>query len=326
MESPSIFEILACDNLKSGLREALRYLLEHLNQVKSIRELPIPKTDETVLILDLLIEYSYLRAYGASYAENLYNLVRVTSIRHEKPRHLLPSLICLTIVPYLRRKLDKYFEELDYKQTKTADEQRNIRLYRILSSSYSFINLIYFTRFATGQSDNHELAMRLLGVCLKARTYDAAEEDDDDNELLLPFSDRISRLLADFFGKGLTIGSYMIQFLDYWNTHSNSAPLLGASLPIPDQPNKLNGCGASAGSGSSAAAAAAAAYSDDRSSDLCLICLKARHNECALSNTGYVFCYSCLLGYVTTKRRCPITGHPTTEDNIVKLYYESRLY
>lgn len=302
MESPSIFEILACDNLKSGLREALRYLLEHLYLIKSIRELPIPRTDEAILLLDLLIEYNHLRSYNASYAENLYNLVRLTSITHETPRQVLPSLICLTIVPYLRRKLDRYFEELDYKQNKTPDEQRLTRTYKILSSSYSFINLVYFTRYATGQSDNHELLMSFLGVCLKARTNGNEHELDGP----LPLTDKISRLMADFLGNGLTIGSYIIQFLDYWNTHSNSAPLLGASLPIPDRPKREH-----------------LAYSDERSSKLCLICLKVRHNECALSNTGYVFCYSCLRGYVTTKRRCPITGHPTTEDNIVKLFTTS---
>lgn len=304
METPSIFELLACDSLKSGLREALRYLIDNIYQIKSIRELPIPRTDEAILILDLLIEYNYLRSYQASYAENLYNLVRLTRITHEKPERILPSLVCLTLVPYLRRKLDKYFEELNFKQTKTPNEQRNIRVYKLLSSSYSLINLVYFTRYTTGQSDNHELLMRLLGVCLKARTND--NENDDNLRESLPLADRISRLLADMFGKGLTVGSYMIQFLDYWNTHSNSAPLLGASLPIPERPNRDDDL--------------AAAYNDERSSKLCLICLKARHNECALSNTGYVFCYSCLRGYVTTKRRCPITGHPTTEDNIVKLF------
>lgn len=299
METPSIFEVLACDNLKSGLREALRYLLENLYQIRSIRQLPIPRTDEAVFILDLLIEYNHLRSYNASYAENLYNLVRLTNSTNEKSTKILPSLVCLTLVPYLRRKLDGYFERLNEKQTKTTEEQRNIRLYKILSNSCSLMNLIYFTKFAAGQSDTHDLFMKLLGVCLKARTSNDNEEELHDP----PLADRISRLLADVLGNGLTIGSYIIQFLDYWNTHSNSAPLLSASLPIPDRPSRDD-----------------LAYSDDRSSNLCLICLKVRHNECALSNTGYVFCYSCLRGYVTTKRRCPITGHPTTEDNIIKLF------
>lgn len=300
--SPSVFELIACDHLKSGLREALRYLLDNINKVDSRRRL---RTDEAILLLDLLIEYNYLKSYNASYAENLYNLVRVTAFKGTSttPRdgRLLPSLVCLTLIPYIKRKLDRYFEDLNYKETRTASELHRIRLYKLFCRSYSLLNLVFLVRFAAGKSTYHNFLDGLLSIRLE--NCDAINDDSLD---ISTWSARISKFIADFMGQGLTAGSYLIQFLDYWNSRSNSAPLFNSSLPIPDPPRRDE-----------------FAYSDEGSSDICLICLHVRQNECALSNTGYVFCYSCLQRYVTARQCCPVTGLPTTVDNIVKMFTAS---
>lgn len=309
---PSVFELIACDRLKSGLREALRYLLDNLRNVNSFRGLPIPPSDETIFLLDLLIEYNHLRAHNASYAENLYNLIRfIGDAKSNKPtdgninsfKQILPSLLTLTLMPYIGRKVDRYFEELNYKDTRTADELLKIRVYRIFTKSYSFLNLICMVRFAAGKSKYHTLMDALMNVSLMSRTENLV---DDSTATETQLSYRISKTLADVMGRGLTFGSYVIQFLDYWNTHTNSASLFSAALPIPDPPRMDTD--------------ALMPYTDDRSSNLCLICLHLRQNECVLSNTGYVFCYSCLQRYVTTKQRCPVTGNPTNVDNIVRLH------
>ena len=296
---PSIFELSSCDKLKQGLREAFRYLLENLRHYGSIDFLPLPPPDETVLILDLIIEYNFLRAYNSSYSENLYNLIR-HSKTDNRLQQVLPSLICLTIIPYITRKLDRYFEELNYKETRTADELRRIRIYRILTRSSTFINLICMLRYTAGRSKYHSIDNLATRTTLKCRTQDEEE--------IMTVSERTSKAIADLLGKSLTIGSYIVQFLDYWNTHSNSTPLFSASIEIPEPPNIDD-----------------IPYTDERSSSICLICEHVRQNECALSNTGYVFCYSCIYRYVKSKHRCPITGNPATVDNIVKLFTTSAL-
>lgn len=301
---PSVFELIGCDGLKNGLREALRYLLNHIYQLESVKRLPIPRPDESVLLIDILIEYNHLKTYHASYAENLYNLIRVTRSNGTETQSNLYSLICLTIGPYLKRKCDKYIEDLNYKETRTAEELKRIRLYRIFSRSCSFLNLICLVRFAAGKSAYHNILDGLLNIKLMNRLHEQPSTVD----LNSTFADRTSKTIADILGHGLTIGSYIIQFLDYWNTHSNSSPLFSASLPIPEPPKKDE-----------------LAYTDDKSSSICLICLHVRQNECVLSNTGYVFCYSCIQRYVTVKQRCPVTGHPTTLDNIVKIHTSSFL-
>lgn len=315
---PSVFEVLACDRLKESLREAFRYLLEHL-KASGISSTAIA-TDEIVLLLDLLIEYNYLRSYESSYTENLYGLIRssTTTIRlgntESKHKAILLSLVPLVFIPYVKHKIDKHFEDINFKETRTADELRKIRLYRIFSKSCSLLNLICLVQYAAGNSEYYKLSERLLKIHLENRsdvntrlsTTTAAGENEvpvEQEKNLISIADKISRALADVFGSGLTIGSYIIQFLDHWNTHSNSSSILKASLPIPEPPRRDD-----------------LAYSDEKSSSICLICMHVRQNECVLSNTGYVFCYSCLQRYVKSKQRCPVTGHPTTLDNIVKLF------
>lgn len=293
--SPSVFELLACDGLKHGLREAIRYLLNHLYQVDTFRPLAKPKTDEAILIIDLLIEYNYLRTYRASFAENLYNLIRINKTDNSKLKQIYPSLICLTLLPYLKRKLDKYIENLNYKQTRTADELKRIQFYRILTTTGSFVNLLCLVRLAAGKSSYHNILDGMLNIKLMGRSI----ELDEIKYHKLSLTDKISKSIADLMGRSLTIGSYIIQFLDYWNTHSNSQPLFNVSLPIPEPPEK---------------------DSNEKSSNVCLICMHVRQNECALSNTGYVFCYSCIHRYISTKQRCPVTGYPTNLDNIIKLF------
>uniref|UniRef100_A0A6G1SLW8 Peroxisome assembly protein 12 n=1 Tax=Aceria tosichella TaxID=561515 RepID=A0A6G1SLW8_9ACAR len=296
---PSIFELLACDKLKDGLREAFRYLLENLSYYDTYKRLPLPPIDELVLALDLLIEYNHLKAYNASYAENLYQLVRYERKTNGIIQQVLPSLFCLTVIPYINRKVEKYFEELNYKDSRTADEVRRIRIYRLINHSSSFLNLIGLLRYAGGRSKYHNTLNILTGISLRGRL----ERGDDNGNVGFKLT---SKTIADFMGRALTVGSYVIQFLDYWNTHSNSTPLFSASLKVPEPPNRDD-----------------LAYTDDGSSSICLICSHVRQNECTLSNTGYVFCYSCIYKYVKSKQKCPITGHPATVDNIVKLFTSS---
>lgn len=296
---PSVFELTACESLKQCLREALRYLLDNLKSHEGFRRLPLPPPDETVLIIDLIIEYNYLRAYKASYAENLYNLIRYNNITNTQTQQVLPSLICLAILPYVKRKLDNYFEELNYKETRTADELTRVRAYRLFSRASTFVNLLFMLRYSTGGSSYHVIENMLMRTSLKGQMMESEDED-------MTTGQKVSKKIADTCGKLLTLGSFMVQFLDYWNTHSNSTPLFSGSLEIPEPPKTDD-----------------LPYTDDRSSSICLICEHVRQNECALSNTGYVFCYSCIYRYVKSKHRCPITGNPATIDNIVKLFTTS---
>ncbi|CAI7739419.1 unnamed protein product [Closterium sp. NIES-54] len=56
----------------------------------------------------------------------------------------------------------------------------------------------------------------------------------------------------------------------------------------------------------------------DRS--LCPLCLCRRTNPTAPGTSGFIFCYPCIFAYVDKFGRCPITVHPTTVDQLRRLF------
>ncbi|CAI5989005.1 unnamed protein product [Closterium sp. NIES-64] len=56
----------------------------------------------------------------------------------------------------------------------------------------------------------------------------------------------------------------------------------------------------------------------DRS--LCPLCLCRRTNPTAPATSGFIFCYPCIFAYVDKFGRCPITHHPTTVDQLRRLF------
>ena len=53
---------------------------------------------------------------------------------------------------------------------------------------------------------------------------------------------------------------------------------------------------------------------------LCPICRQRRENETALSVSGFVFCYKCILSYLKAHGVCPVTKLPAKTSNLVRLY------
>lgn len=305
----SVFELIACERLKSGLRDAFTYLLDSLYQMTTHSDGEWPRRDEFVLLIDLIVEGAHLKAYNAAYAEKLFGLTRAKGQSDGTDPQAGPSIVMslaeLTLLPYLKRKMSRYFEELNYKQVRTADDLQQIRLYKMMSNVFSLCEFIALIRYAARRSNYHTTMSAVLGIRLMTRpAIDLLQQNTAANMDKQPATiDVMSRTTADALAKVLSIGSYVIQFLDYWNTHSNSAPLFNGNLPIPEAPNRSD-----------------LEFADDKSSSVCLICSHVRQNECVLSNTGYVFCYSCIHRYVTRERKCPVTGQPSTVENVVRLH------
>ncbi|VDM72662.1 unnamed protein product [Strongylus vulgaris] len=52
----------------------------------------------------------------------------------------------------------------------------------------------------------------------------------------------------------------------------------------------------------------------------CPLCMRRRTNDTALSVSGYVFCYSCIYDHVSKFKTCPVTGLPSTVNELIRLY------
>ncbi|KAG6866500.1 hypothetical protein C0991_003044 [Blastosporella zonata] len=127
---PSLFELVAQEQLRDLLQPALKYVLAVFAQSYPRYLLRIVnRHEEFYAAIMLLVERYYLRKYNASFSENFYGLKRRRRPYMETPRvkaavggipsgealrsrEITRSLLFLVGVPYLRAKAQDYYEEL----------------------------------------------------------------------------------------------------------------------------------------------------------------------------------------------------------------------
>ncbi|ESK93715.1 cyclin-dependent protein kinase inhibitor [Moniliophthora roreri MCA 2997] len=127
---PSLFELVAQEQLKDLLQPALKYVLAVFAQRYPRYLLRIVnRHEEFYAFVMLLVERHYLRKHNASFSENFYGLKRrrrpfIEPTRtqaavggippNEKlgEREIWRSLLLLVGLPYLRAKAQDYYEEL----------------------------------------------------------------------------------------------------------------------------------------------------------------------------------------------------------------------
>ncbi|CAN8076892.1 unnamed protein product [Agarophyton chilense] len=114
---PSFFEVYAAEQLGSALRPAFRYLLETLS-VRNPYVLRVANwSDEVFSSLLLVLETFQLNTDSALLSESFYSLRRSAvgsfePILFDAPLtnpHILGSVLCGVIIPYIRAKLDSWY-------------------------------------------------------------------------------------------------------------------------------------------------------------------------------------------------------------------------
>ncbi|KAA1465995.1 hypothetical protein DENSPDRAFT_767607 [Dentipellis sp. KUC8613] len=127
---PSLFELVAQEQLRDLLQPALKYVLSVFAQRNPRYLLRIVnRHEEFYAILMLFVERYYLRTYNASFSENFYGLKRRRRPLFEtkraraamggippeeklRSREIWRSLSLIVGIPYVRAKAQDYFESL----------------------------------------------------------------------------------------------------------------------------------------------------------------------------------------------------------------------
>ncbi|RPD67076.1 hypothetical protein L227DRAFT_582465 [Lentinus tigrinus ALCF2SS1-6] len=167
---PTLFELVAQEQLRDLLQPALKYVLSVFAQSYPRYLLRIVnRHEEFYALLMLFVERHYLRTQGASFAENFYGLKRRRAplfntdrarsavggiIAEEKlrDREIWRSLFFLVGLPYIRAKAQDYFEELgggvqtdlieDTRHT-PVDESWRGSLKRAYKAAYPWLNTTF---------------------------------------------------------------------------------------------------------------------------------------------------------------------------------------
>ncbi|CAF0707664.1 unnamed protein product [Brachionus calyciflorus] len=324
---PSIFDIIAQENMHSLFRLSFNHFLKWIS-VKSLLLQKLKKySDEIYLLLHSAMEFLYLKTYDGLFSEHFYNLKR--DCLNNKKRVL--SILLSIIIPYLKAKLDNFYEELEKNldtQVESSTSNQDSKIFKLLSlikklilKYYPYFHLIWSTifwlyrfRFMIKSSDFHSPLLSLIGVKL---IYDINQKNERPNSVL--------KTLLSTFNNCLSNTLYFIQFLKWYQdyrdnqTYSNEIDLFTMPLkngeidddgddnlvPPPILPEKIS---------------QNKFFKNLNNQSLCPLCTKKRSNDCVLGVSGFVFCYPCIFKFIRAHNRCPLTNYPCTTKDIIRIY------
>ncbi|XP_050714387.1 peroxisome assembly protein 12-like [Eriocheir sinensis] len=326
-DRPSIFDVVAQDSLMATLNPAVKHVLKVLAESNPERRgWCLRYSNEIFMIFNLVIQHHYLSNYGSSFAENFYDLkrVEVTSKKNKNPLTLskegyMKSLFALVAFPFIHTLLDQTYQELrEHEDSDTSNNQGwKARIRKLFSKSWPVVHLswelltvIFYVRYVIGRNKFHNPLLYICGIHLATLSKDDYEIIDARGEQLLSFK-RVRSLqefsqwamerLGSTLMNSLEVGAFFLQFLEWFYT-SNVTPRSILVQPIP-QPPQVTGM----------------KVSGLNSTD-CPICFKKRKQETALSVSGYVFCYSCILQHLRKEQKCPVTGYPASPAQLIRIY------
>ncbi|XP_075530914.1 peroxisome assembly protein 12-like [Dermacentor variabilis] len=311
-QKPSIFEVLAQENLARALRNALRHLISYFADLRSgkrpRRSWLKAHRDELVTLADLSVQLYHLARYASSFSEHFYGLRRVASTTGDaalKRSHVLKSLASLVLLPYVRAKLDALVFDEEPRGESEGWIGKLRRVYPAISLACEAASLSFALFYAVGKSSVHSPTLSLSSVHLEVAPTVPVPPDPNAGRAV-----RVLRGVADAFSASLATAAFLLHFLDWWNSQRKGS--LVAEPPVPAPPLSDERSEPSDG--------AAAPQSLMRRGH-CPLCLKEIAARAAvLTTSGYVFCYDCIRAHLSSGRTtCPVTGYPSSHENVVLL-------
>jgi peroxin-12 len=266
-------------------------------------------SDEIYLLFDCVVQYSHLRAFKSSFPEHFYGLKRVPQgQRRLSSQQLWASFAIVSLVPYVRRKLDKLLDQLQHEESGNQTDGRTpahyfLRIYPFFCFLIELSNLILQISYSLEKSDYHSIWNRLVRIQLVANS-DAQKISLKSGGSPGWSSWFVAKFFAEMIGSCLSAGAFFIQFLDYYYAREGSVTGNLIRLPKPPAPHS-------------------SLYSRvkvNRLKDFCLLCNERRENDTVLSTSGYIYCYPCIKAFVARNKKCPATGIPSSQEHLIRLY------
>mgnify|MGYP000026470445 CR=1 FL=1 len=219
--------------------------------------------------------------------------------------------LILSTVPYLQEKLSRQYRRLSYNTGSGEVARWFVRLWPSICTVSELAQIGIRWRYLVGQSHSFDLPSLILGSIVRRRTLEddsrtnAAGDETKSSGIETPPgpgpASQSTKVAATFlFASAILsvltrIRAELIQSRQETRSVSDS-PI----LQPPPKPSRAH-------------------LSSSANPEHCPICKEKRVNPAA-SPSGYVFCHRCLVSYVQKYGKCPVTGVPCTETNIVRLF------
>ncbi|KAF9310349.1 ubiquitin-protein ligase peroxin 12 [Podila horticola] len=376
-DRPSLFELIAQDKMREMLEPALRYVIAvYAQRYPRYLIRIVNRYEEFYAILMFFVERHYLREYGASFAENFYGLKRLRAPRAVKPsksssiddesiaaaaasaaipssigskkldnRDIRKSLLFLIGLPYVKCKLDEYYEKISggeaarlFGDEFTQEEEdltgqpllvrSKAMAIKVFKKGYPYVNALYqlsilahYIGYLYNKTPFYSPWLRLIGIEVKrmsAADYREIQQKAKSaprrpaNSLRESLQNNVLGLLSgslDFLKVLLPMSIFFFKFLEWWyqSDYYRKASTAGDTAEVPP-PARIK------------------PHPDGlplpRAANICPICLKSITNPTALSS-GYVYCYPCAYKQVEDHGRCPVTLMSCKTDELRKLYNDA---
>lgn len=285
---PSLSELLAQERLTNLIRPCFQHILDFIqrknpNQYSHIFKNLYQYKDEFLLLIEGILQWSYLHFHSALIGEHFYGLKRTAN-------HRIRSLIFAVFLPYIKRKLNLLHEKMMISNNNNNTDDRNrtfslvLQLLPKLQLLLEGLCWLYRLSYAFGLTKYYSPTLQLANVKL---TY-----AKDPSPLIQSAS--IPQRLLTLISQIISNGIYVIQIIDWWNNNFHSKN----DNPLPVQSR---------------------AQSMPSSQRQCLLCRQTCFVPTVILGSGYVYCYQCISNYVQRYHRCPTTNQPITIEHLRKL-------
>jgi len=313
---PSPFEVTAESHLSRTLHPAFEHVLKVIAEWSPQSCSVYHRfSDEVYMLGNGVLQLYYLKVYQATFTQNFYGLQQTVKDGRKFPINL--SFLCAIVFPYVRKKLENFFmkqrenlaDGIKFKiQALNRMTEMFVLSYPYVHMLFESLNLAMFLAFSLKKSKFHNLFSFLVGVHLTYITPEEAKSKQFEEEELLSTTKGLKKIVLNSVRGGakaltffLEVGTFFLQFLDFWYNNQDersSGTLPNSSMDqLPPPPPIL-----------------------DVEGRLCPICQKKRRGETVLSSSGLVFCYVCIVKEIRSGGKCPVTGLSAQENQLVRLF------
>lgn len=329
---PSIFSIIAQENLldlfQSSFKHFFKWLIDNYEFLHKFKS----HTDFLYLGIHSSIELLYLNYRNALFSEYFYGLKRD---RKQTVKAKALSILASIIIPFMKSKLDEAYETLerdvDEHPPRIMNNKRKRiieRLKEIFLKIYPYLHLAWSLSFwyfrLTFIFDLTEFSSPLLKL-INVKLFNSDDEQDS-WPIYKSIKNKLLKKIFYYLNYAFTGLLFFIQFIDWYQNLSDDEEFVDEQYSKKDlNISLLNENNFPIDRNSSCMEPPKLSSNllnihNINNTTACPICNCKRTNECALSTSGFVFCYPCIFKYIKKHNCCPVTKLPCNVNNLVRIY------
>lgn len=346
---PTFFELVAQEQLVGALRPAAQFVAGILaDRVQSTRALALlSRWDLFFRMCMAIVDWIHLTRYGASLSEHFFGLRRLKAMplrkisplekvelerqRLQAPmltlKQQLASLFVLVIFPWIRHQCEAYFREFEaVPQLRRSMFQRLfLRIYPWVHAASQSSTLAYQMLYLLGRVDVWSPSLQMLSL----KVVRDMPPPPDVGGKVGSRKQKLFDALGTLGSTSLMTFIYGMQFAQWWYQREHLLQPYQARKVPPPPPRRVpysevalpirsddRGKGLSSSVVEKNTGPRLVLLPQDRT--ICPLCHRVRRNP-AMSASGHVFCYPCLVRHVDRIGHCPVTGLRTRPEQVRRI-------